>query len=119
MRVRAWILYAREASGIMSYDERIMKLCDEIAELVRPVRIILFREKKDPAGELHSFKLCVVTKESDCARIEQKIYLTLECEVSFDVLVYSLDQWNTGIQDPDSFAYRGILNGGVVLYESE
>ena len=25
MRVRAWILYTREASGIMSYDERIMK----------------------------------------------------------------------------------------------
>ena len=27
--------------------------------------------------------------------------------------------WNDSIEDPDSFAFRGILNGGVVLYESE
>jgi hypothetical protein len=103
----------------MEYDERIMKLCDEIAELVRPVRIIMFSEKKDPAGQLHSFKLCVVVRENDCAKIEQKIYLTLECEVSFDVLVYSAEQWSASTDDPDSFAYRGIMNGGVVLYESE
>lgn len=103
----------------MEYDERITRLCEEIAELVKPVRIIMFHEKQKPTGELVSFKLCVIVKENDCTKVEQKIYLTLECEVSFDVLVYSLEQWNSAMEDPDTYAYRGIKNGGVVLYESE
>ena len=103
----------------MEYDERITLLCEQIAALVRPVRIIIYSVKKTPAGDLVSFKLCVIVREPECDKIEQKIYLTLECEVPFDVLVYSLDQWNDSIEDPDSFAFRGILNGGVVLYESE
>ncbi len=103
----------------MVYDERITGLCERIAELVKPVRIIIFNEKHTPAGELVSFKLCVITREAECTKIEQKIYLTLECEVPFDVRVYTYDQWNEAIEDPGTFAYRGILNGGVVLYESE
>ena len=103
----------------MEYDEKITRLCEQIAELVRPVRIIIFSVKNTPAGELISFKLCVIVREHDCGKVEQKIYLTLECEVPFDVLVYSTDQWSAGMEDPDSFAYRGIMNGGVVLYESE
>ena len=103
----------------MVYDDRITRLCEEIAGLVRPVRIIIFNEKHTPAGDLVSFKLCVIVKETECTKTEQKIYLTLECEVPFDVLVYNIDQWNAAVEDPDTFAYRGILNGGVVLYESE
>jgi hypothetical protein len=101
------------------YDERITGLCERIAELVRPVRIIIFNEKHTPAGELVSFKLCVIVKENECARIEQKIYLTLECEVPYDVLVYNNERWKEAVMDPDTFASRGIMNGGVVLYESE
>ena len=64
----------------MVYDDRITGLCEGIAELVKPVRIIIFNE---------------------------------------NVRVYNYEQWNTAIQDPGTFAFRGILNGGVVLYESE
>lgn len=103
----------------MVYDDRITGLCEKIAELVKPVRIIIFNEKHTPSGDLVSFKLCVIVKETECTKTEQKIYLTLECEVPFDVLVYNIDQWNVAVEDPDTFAYRGILNGGVVLYESE
>ncbi len=101
------------------YDERITDLCERIAELVKPVRIIIFNEKHTPAGELVSFKLCVIIRENECSKTEQKIYLTLECEVPYDVLVYNSQKWNDAIKDPDTFARRGILNGGVVLYESE
>ena len=103
----------------MVYDERITAMCEEIAGMVRPVRIIIFSEKHTPAGELISFKLCVIVRETECTKTEQKLYINLECDVPFDVLVYNIDQWNEAIQDPDTFAYRGILNGGVVLYESE
>lgn len=103
----------------MVYDDRITKLCEEIAGLVRPVRIIIFNEKHTPAGDLISFKLCVVVRDGECIKVEQKIYLALECEVPFDVRVYTDEQWKNAIEDPDTFAYRGILNGGVVLYESE
>ncbi len=103
----------------MVYDERITGLCERIADLVKPVRIIIFNEKHTPSGELVSFKLCVIVKENECTKIEQKIYLSLECEVPFDVLVYNDQLWNSAVRDPDTFAYRGIKNGGVILYESE
>lgn len=103
----------------MEYDERIMKVCENIAELVHPVRIIIFNSKYALTGGLESFKLCVIVNESDCSRVEQKIYLNVECEVSFDVLVYNREHWDSLMNDTYSFAYRGIMNGGVVLYESE
>lgn len=103
----------------MEYDERIMKVCEDIAALVRPVRIIIFHTKHSLMGELESFKLCVIVKENDCSKIEQKIYLNVECDVLFDVLVYNNEHWRSLMNDTYSFAYRGIMNGGVVLYESE
>lgn len=103
----------------MEYDERIVKLCEQIAELVKPVRIIIFNQKYTVSNELSSFKLCVIVMDTECSKIEQKIYLNLDCDVPFDVLVYNYDHWNSLIDDQYSFAYRGIMNGGVVLYESE
>lgn len=103
----------------MEYDERIVRLCEQIAELVAPVRIIIFNVKHAVSGELTSFKLCVIVKETECFKIEQKIYLNLDCDVSFDVLVYNREHWNLLMEDEYSFASRGIMNGGVVLYESE
>ena len=104
----------------MEYDERIIKLCEGIAELVKPVRIIIFSSKYKVTGELASFKLCVIVKDTECSKTEQKIYLNLDCEVPYDVLVYNYDHWNALMEDdPYSFACRSIRNGGVVLYESE
>ncbi len=103
----------------MEYDQRITQLCDQIAALVHPVRIIIYNCKRSISNELSSFKLCVIVHEGNCGKIEQKIYLSLDCEVPFDVLVYTGEQWNALIKDKYSFASRGIMNGGVVLYESE
>ncbi|MBQ5544357.1 MAG: hypothetical protein IIU00_01645 [Clostridia bacterium] len=105
------------ASG--NYDERIIKVCEGIAALVQPVRIILFHSRFHLSGELEGFKLCVIVNQTDCYKIEQKIYLNVECDVSYDVLVYNRDLWDSLMSDPCSFASRGIQNGGVVLYESE
>lgn len=105
---------------LLEYDERIIRLCEGIAELVKPVRIIIFNCKYKVTGELASFKLCVIVKDTECSKVEQKIYLNLDCEVPYDVLVYNYDHWNVLMEeDPYSFACRSIMNGGVVLYESE
>lgn len=103
----------------MEYDERIVKLCEQIAELINPVRIIIFNRKYTLSNELASFKLCVIINGEECSKTEQQIYLSLDCDVPFDVLVYNYDHWKSLINDKYSFAYRGIMNGGVVLYESE
>lgn len=104
----------------MEYDERIVRLCENIADLVHPVRIIIFSCKKKMSGELASFKLCVIVRDTECSKVEQQIYLHFDCEVPYDVLVYNADHWNELMEgDPYSFACRVIRNGGVVLYESE
>lgn len=103
----------------MEYDERIVKLCEQIAELINPVRIIIFNRKYTLSDELSSFKLCVIINGIECSKAEQQIYLNLDCDVPFDVLVYNYEHWKSLLDDKYSFAYRGIMNGGVVLYESE
>lgn len=103
----------------MDYDERIMKVCEDIAALVKPVRIIIFHTKYDLSGELESFKLCVVVNDTECYKLEQKIYLNVECDVPYDVLAYNREHWDSLMNDDGSFACRGIMKGGVVLYESE
>ena len=105
--------------GFLEYDERITRLVEQIAQLVKPVRIIIFNIKYKPSGELLSFKLCVIIKKNECSKTEKKIYISLDCEIPFDVLVYNAEHWKSVISDPDTFASRGIMNGGVVLYESE
>ncbi len=88
---------------------------DRIMELVEPRKIILFGLKTLVSGETSSFKLCVVTDSEDRLAIEKMIYIEIDCEIPFDIVVYTTAEWNTLSVMKGTFANR-ISETGSVLY---
>ncbi len=95
--------------------ESIRRVASEIEAGVNPEHIILFNQKKGIAGKLISFKLCVVVDTDDKSKVEKRIYLGIDSEVPFDVVIYTPAEWNELVNTPHSFA--SIINetGVVVL----
>lgn len=95
----------------------ILNLVDQILEHCCPHKIVLFNKKYDLFDNLTSFKLCVVVPDDiDTNELECTLYLELECEDPFDVLLYNESEWHRLIVDDTSFAGK-ILKTGVTLYE--
>jgi hypothetical protein len=96
----------------------IMNVVDQILDLCNPYMIILFNTKYDLFDNLTSFKLCVIVPDNvDTTELEYTLYLELECENPFDVLLYKVSEWSNLCDDDASFAGK-ISKTGVVLYES-
>ena len=94
--------------------DEIQILCNRIVELIRPQAVILFSQKVGLDGKVSSFKLCVIAT-GDPAEVEGKIYLSVDCPLSFDVLVYSPEDWDRLRKDAFSFACR-IYKTGRWIY---
>lgn len=101
----------------MNKDPIIMNLVDEILNICNPIKIILYNVKFNIIKEMTSFKLCVIVSDDTAIdELESKLYLELDCENPFDVLLYTLSEWEHYNFDETSFAGK-IAKTGVVLYE--
>jgi hypothetical protein len=102
----------------MPTDENIKTVCDRIIKDFRPLKVILFNIKHSPSGEATGFKLCVVMDTADKTEDEKRIYLDIDCDIPFDVLIYSPQEWDGLMLEKHSFAKR-ILREGTYIYGSD
>lgn len=89
-----------------------------VEQLVRdfsPGKIYLFSHKTGSEGDTTSFKLLMVLDTADKEAVQRKAYLDIECEVPFDIVVYTPDEWDMLVTDPSSFAGK-ISRTGMVLH---
>jgi len=101
----------------MNENPIITRLAEQILDYCSPLKIILFSKKNNLNDELASFKLCVIVPDgTDIVELETKLYLELDCENPFDVLLYNISEWENLSADEVSFAGK-IARMGVVLYE--
>lgn len=83
--------------------------------------IFLISRKHDARERLTSFKLALITdgvssqEPVNPAEIEGTLYLNVDCDVPFDLLVYASGQWDDLIQESNTFAAR-IQKTGVTLH---
>lgn len=91
-------------------------LVEELITLCHPEKIYVFSYKMNLQGEIISFKLCVVAETPNKHTLEQQIYLTLDCEIPYDVVVYTDEEWEIYSQNTLSFA-RSISEKGQVVYD--
>jgi len=95
----------------------IINLVEQILDMCEPSKIILFSKKFSLSEELTSFKLCVIVADDvDVIDLESRLYLELDCEDPFDILLYKSSEWEHHTEDDSSFAGT-IARTGVVLYE--
>lgn len=97
-------------------DKIIEKTAAEIAGKCRPEKIYLISMKTDTSGELISFKLGVILgAEMKHADLEEELYTSIDCDVPFDLVLYTSEDWDELSAEPGTFAWK-ILNSGTLLY---
>lgn len=95
--------------------DEISKVVNSIVEQFGPTKIYIFSNKRGEKGKTAGFKLCVILKCDDRCEMEQKIYLGVESEVPFDIVLYSPEDWNALCESKGSFAQK-IAKTGVLVY---
>ncbi|HEX3026570.1 MAG TPA: hypothetical protein VHR42_05020 [Clostridia bacterium] len=99
----------------MESSDHVKKVCDEIVRRFAPEKIILFNLKKDITGGARSFKICVVLETEDKMEVERHIYLDIDSDIPFDVLIYTPEEWKQLGRQKESFAFR-IYEKGQYIY---
>ncbi len=90
------------------------KLLDHSKEIKR---IYLVSVKVDTAGELTSFKLGLIVDDSVTSTSEYaaRVYMDIDCELPYDIIVYTESEFERLKDDNGTFANK-ILSKGTVLY---
>lgn len=97
--------------------EAYEKVLEQLRELIDPRKIILYGTKKDVAtGTVNDIDICLVVVTKDKASLERELYLAIDSEISFDLILYTPEEWETLTADRQSFAHR-IMEKGTVVYE--
>lgn len=100
----------------MELNRYMQQLVNDITELSHPEQIYIFSVKVNMRQEVTSFKLCVVANVESKVQLEQKIYLSLDCELPYDVVIYTVDEWKAFTNNSLSFAHS-IMEKGWKVYD--
>ena len=92
----------------------ISDVVEQIIKMVDVEKIILFSKKIDLNGEISSFKICIITHGNDVYEYEKKIYIDVESEIPFDIVLYSSENWNKYLSEEGSFCNKVISSGSVI-----
>lgn len=100
----------------MATADTISEASQRMRELIAPEKIILFNKKMGVGGKLLSFKVCIIIpNDGDKDEVERKIYVNTETDIPFDVVIYTVDEWDEMVNLPHSFASQ-INETGCVIY---
>lgn len=95
-------------------DSLITQVANQIIPIASPRSIIVYNKKYDMDGSLDSFKLCLVGDFPDRRRLLSQIF-DIDCEVPFDILLYSPEQFDQLKEDAGAFANR-VYRKGKIIY---
>lgn len=95
--------------------ENIMIVVKSIVDKFGPEKIYLFSNKRGGVGKSAGFKLGVIVEHGDLQELERQIYLQVDSEVPFDIVLYTPEIWAELLDRKGSFAQR-IIAHGVEVY---
>lgn len=91
----------------------IMEVSNEIAGLCSPVSIFVISHKVNFNGDLTGFKLCLIIPDDgeNSLIIQQQLYMEVDSDVPFDLVIYRQSEWDELKSDVGSFAWKISLTG--------
>ena len=96
--------------------DEVEKIKNEILNICMPEKIILFGQKSFvKTGNLKSLEICLVLDTDNKAKMRKRLYLEVESDVSFDVVIYTPEEWTAALEDTHSFATQ-ILRRGIFIW---
>lgn len=88
----------------------------QLVEKYEPDKIFLFGSlAKGVIHKSSDIDLCVVIETSDKRILLNDMYVNIESDISFDIILYTKKEWEKNISDFTSFAYK-ILKEGELIY---
>ena len=98
-------------------EKEIQTVADAIGSKYQPKAIVLISKKINNQNELISFKIAVLVDDniSSISELECKIYLDVDSEIPYDIVIYKASEWLYLKEDTSTFAYK-IYSQGVWLY---
>lgn len=105
-----------DKSGLFTKDRTLVTVVSEVARLCSPELIYLYNQRVDSKNAVSSFKLCVIADVQNKYEIERDIYINIDSDIPFDVLIYTPDEWEKLTARPETFACKIGETGTVVYY---
>lgn len=100
----------------MKAEIELQKIKQQIIDRYNPDKLLLFGSlAKNSTRHCSDIDLCVIIEEADKRKLLTDMYLNIESDMPFDILLYSPDEWEQCILDHTSFAHQ-INKEGVMLY---
>ncbi len=102
---------------MMHIDEKnseVQIVLDKVIAVAQPEFVFLYNCKHEVDGELRSFKLCIICEYEDKGKLLREIF-DVDCDVPFDVLIYTKEQFAQLRNDTAAFANQ-ICRRGKMLY---
>jgi hypothetical protein len=92
----------------------IAEVVERIAKSFSPQKIYLFSHKRGQLGRSAGFKLCVVIECDNLEHVERQIYLKIDSEVPYDLVLYTPEMFGELLARKGSFAGRVAEKGRLV-----
>ncbi|MCD7799869.1 MAG: hypothetical protein LUG94_01490 [Ruminococcus sp.] len=98
-------------------EKEIQMIADTIGAKYEPKSIVLTSKKINNLNELISFKIALIVSDdiSSISELECKIYIDVDSEIPYDIVIYRASEWLYLKEDTTTFAYK-IYSQGVWLY---
>ncbi|MDR1663674.1 MAG: nucleotidyltransferase domain-containing protein [Clostridiales bacterium] len=94
----------------------IENITKQLIGMYLPKRLLLFGSQAQGSAEINSdIDLCVVMNTNDKRTLLTEMYMRIEADRPFDLLLYTPDEWESCLLDKTSFAYK-INREGMLLY---
>ena len=98
--------YMKEYENI---KEQIIKICS-------PYEIILFGSlAKKQIKSSSDIDICVVVDTTDKKKLTEKIYSEVNSDIPFDIVLYTVEEWEKWKDEKTSFLHK-ICKEGEVVY---
>ena len=105
----------------MEITKDIKEILDDIVNLVNPKKIYVYGAKYTVNNsKIKSVDFCVIVDDGDVdtGEIEKKLYLKIDSDLLFNVLVFKDSDFNELLSDSFTFASR-IMSKGYIAYEQK
>lgn len=99
-----------------SIKNEVNYIKNQIIERYAPSKVILFgSQAKGTASKYSDIDLCIIKNTENKRELITDMYLNIESQKPFDLVIYTELEWNECIKDKTSFASL-ISRKGEVIY---
>lgn len=98
------------------FKKELDNIKNQIVNKFNPKEVLLFGSlAKGTFRSDSDIDLCIIKDTDDKRNLITEIYTAIDCNVPYDIVLYTSDEWEKYKNDKNTFAYS-IINTGVKIY---